>query len=937
MTNRTDKKILLIGWDAADWKIINPLMDAGKMPNLEQLVERGVMGNLSTLYPELSPMLWTSIATGKRPFNHGIHGFTEPDPDGQGVRPVTNLSRTTKALWNILSQNSMPCNVIGWWPSHPAEPINGVMVSNHYQRIAGKIDEPWPVMRGAVHPVRITDNLARLRVHPQQLDGGHIQPFVPDISGIDQEKDHRLETLAKIICETLSIRNAALAIMHHEPWRFTGVYFDGIDHFGHAFMRYNPPRQPWVDEKDFEIYSHVVESGYILHDIILGALLEEAGKDTTIIIVSDHGFHSDHLRPRHIPHEPAGPAAQHRPYGIFVMAGPGIKKDELIHGASLLDICPTVLTLLGLPVGEDMDGKPLVQAFENPPTVSAIPSWDAVTGTDGMHDPTKRIDPVEAQEAIQQLVALGYIEKPPENKQQAIDQCVRELNYNLARAYMDASRHGEAAALLEELLEKWPNEYRFGIHLVSCLQALDRTPEARRVLEDLLSRKQKNAGEALPKLKELREKLGDKTFEDMTEQEKEEIQKLQTAVSQNPYAMEYLMGRLLFGEGRLKESLEHLLNAARADTGQPGLYAQIGEVYLRQRRYFDANENFGKALELDPDHAPSHLGRCRSLLGLKSNFEAVDEALESIGLNYHSPVSHFLLAAALHRLGRFEEAIKALQVAVQQNPNFPAAYRRMAFIYRRGLKDPEKAAECRHLATEAVQRIRNRKQPAAADLQPHPGAGGAAPQKQGAEAEISAPVEAPVDRREIVTIVSGLPRSGTSMLMQMLAAGGLAPFSDGERTADEDNPKGYYEHEKVKALARDNAWLGEAKGSCIKIVSQLLKFLPAGLPYRIIFIDRNLDEVVRSQRVMIERQSGTGAKLTDERLKEAFRKQVEIAKIHMARSHMHVLYLNYDLCVGSPAEAARQVNAFLGGGLDEAAMAAAVDAGLKRQKAKPAA
>ena len=146
------------------------------------------MGNLSTLYPELSPMLWTSIATGKRPFKHGIHGFTEPDPDGQGVRPVTNLSRTTKALWNILSQNDIKCNVIGWWPSHPAEPINGVMVSNHYQRIAGKIDEPWPVMRGAVHPVRITDNLARLRVHPAPV---HVRPGVLRI-----ERDRPREVLA---------------------------------------------------------------------------------------------------------------------------------------------------------------------------------------------------------------------------------------------------------------------------------------------------------------------------------------------------------------------------------------------------------------------------------------------------------------------------------------------------------------------------------------------------------------------------------------------------------------------------------------------------------------------------------------------------------------------------------------------------------------------
>lgn len=933
MTKQSDRKILLIGWDAADWKMINPLLDAGKMPHLEGLVNRGVMGNLSTLYPELSPMLWTSIATGKRPFHHGIHGFTEPDPDGQGVRPVTNLSRTTKALWNILSQNDIKCNVIGWWPSHPAEPINGVMVSNHYQRAAGAIDKPWPVMKGAVHPARITNNLAQLRVHPQQLDFGHIEPFVPDISGIDQDKDHRLETLAKIISETLTIRNAACAVMHHEPWRFTGVYFDGIDHFGHAFMRYHPPREPWVDEKDFGIYSRVVESGYILHDIILGHLLEEAGSDATVIIVSDHGFHSDHLRQRHIPHEPAGPAAQHRPYGIFVMAGPGIQHDELVYGASLLDICPTVLALLDLPVGADMDGKPLVQAFETPPAVTAIPSWDAVAGPAGMHPPEKRIDPVEAQEAIAQLVALGYIEKPPENKQQAIDQCLRELNYNLARSYMDASRHGEAARLLEELLAAWPDQYRFGIHLVSCLQALDKKPEARRVLEDLLARKQKNAAEAREKLQELREQHGDKIFEDMTEKEKEELQNLQTAAAQNPVAMEYLMGRLLFGEGRLKEALEHLLRAAKADSGQPGLYAQIGEVYLRQRRYFDARENFGKALELDPDHAVSHLGLCRSLLGLKSNFEAVDEALAAIGLNYHSPISHFLLAVGLHRLGRLAEALRALQVAVAQNPNFPMAYRRMAFIYLRGLKDPEKAAECRRLATEAVERIRSSKQDPAAAPERHPGTGSDTAHEQAGPA---APVAVPVDSTESITIVSGLPRSGTSMLMQMLAAGGVAPFSDGTRTADEDNPKGYYEHEKVKALARDSAWVGDAKGFCLKVVSPLLKFLPREHAYRVIFMERSLDEVVRSQHVMIERQAGAGAKLTDGRLKAVFKKQNEAAKIHMVRNHMPVLYLGYDLCVGNPSEACRQINAFLGGGLDEAAMAAAVDASLKRQKAAPA-
>ena len=95
------RKVLLVGWDAADWKIITPLMDQGRMPNVQRLVERGVMGQIATLKPVLSPMLWTSIATGKRPFKHGIHGFSEPTPDGLGIRPVTNLSRTVRAVWNI--------------------------------------------------------------------------------------------------------------------------------------------------------------------------------------------------------------------------------------------------------------------------------------------------------------------------------------------------------------------------------------------------------------------------------------------------------------------------------------------------------------------------------------------------------------------------------------------------------------------------------------------------------------------------------------------------------------------------------------------------------------------------------------------------------------------------------------------------------------------
>src|SRR5665213_4313606 len=94
-------KVLLVGWDAADWKVIRPLMAAGRMPNITRLVNTGCTAPIATLQPSFSPMLWTSIATGKRPFNHGVHGFMEPRQDGRGVQRVTNLSRNCKALWNI--------------------------------------------------------------------------------------------------------------------------------------------------------------------------------------------------------------------------------------------------------------------------------------------------------------------------------------------------------------------------------------------------------------------------------------------------------------------------------------------------------------------------------------------------------------------------------------------------------------------------------------------------------------------------------------------------------------------------------------------------------------------------------------------------------------------------------------------------------------------
>jgi len=184
---------------------------------------------------------------------------------------------------------------------------------------------------------------------------------------------------------------------------------------------------------------------------------------------------------------------------------------------------------------------------------------------------------------------------------------------------------------------------------------------------------------------------------------------------------------------------------------------------------------------------------------------------------------------------------------------------------------------------------------------------------------------------ESVTIVSGLPRSGTSMMMQMLVAGGLTPWTDDVRATDEDNPKGYYEYEKVKSLARDNSWLEDAKGHVIKIVAPLLPSIPTG-SYRIVFMDRDMDEILRSQSKMLERSGKAGARLSTEQLSKVFQGHLQRTENFVQSAGYPLLHVAHRNCVEKPSDVARVVNEFFGGNLDEAAMAATVDASLYRQR-----
>lgn len=186
---------------------------------------------------------------------------------------------------------------------------------------------------------------------------------------------------------------------------------------------------------------------------------------------------------------------------------------------------------------------------------------------------------------------------------------------------------------------------------------------------------------------------------------------------------------------------------------------------------------------------------------------------------------------------------------------------------------------------------------------------------------------------DFVTIVSGLPRSGTSMMMQMIDQGGIPALKDEIRIADEDNPKGYYEFEPVKQTKKDASWLDGTQGMVVKMVYRLLYDLPGEYSYRVIFMRRKLEEVVASQNVMLERGGKDGGGLPDGKLLEVFRAEIDKSNRWLAEQpNFEVLYINYNEMIENPAPQVARANEFLGGSLDTKAMMASVDPRLYRQK-----
>jgi len=188
--------------------------------------------------------------------------------------------------------------------------------------------------------------------------------------------------------------------------------------------------------------------------------------------------------------------------------------------------------------------------------------------------------------------------------------------------------------------------------------------------------------------------------------------------------------------------------------------------------------------------------------------------------------------------------------------------------------------------------------------------------------------------RSFVTVVSGLPRSGTSMMMKMLDAGGIAPIIDNVRAADEDNPKGYYEFERVKALDKgDTAWVADAVGKSVKVISALLRHLPPDFEYRVVFMRRRLEESIESQKKMLVRRGEDPDKVSDEEVLALLHKHLDMVDQWLARQpNIRTLDVQYHEMIAQASVGVARLNAFLGGNLDASSMEKVVDESLYRNR-----
>jgi predicted AlkP superfamily phosphohydrolase/phosphomutase/Flp pilus assembly protein TadD len=480
----SERRLLVLALDGLDPDTVDLLVSEGRLPNFARLRREGASGRLLSEKPLLSPVVWTTIATGKPPSRHGIGHFVAVDPRTGEEMPVTSRLRRVKALWNVFSEAGRTVAVVGWWATWPPEPVQGAVVSDHtayhflFQEGFGGKEEG----RGITHPPELAAEIAPLLRRPGDLTARDLAPFV-DVSPGELDRpfdfDDDLQHFRWALATAESYRDIGLKLWREERPDLALVYLEGTDTtshlFGHLFRARGLAGELAGQQQR---YGQTVERMYAFADRVVGEFMAVMDDRTTLAVLSDHGFELGAL-----PDDPSKTRdlrrvtdRSHELEGILYLYGAGVKPGTRIEQPRILDVAPTLLALAGLAPARDMPGRVLTEALtlSEPGRIATYEKKEEERGegTAGGGD-------AGAQEAlVEHLRSLGYVggERSPRGDR------------NLAALHFREGRLAEAEALYRALVTESPDDASLRTSLAGVLGAQGRYGEAREQLEEGLAR-----------------------------------------------------------------------------------------------------------------------------------------------------------------------------------------------------------------------------------------------------------------------------------------------------------------------------------------------------------------------------------------------------------------------------------------------------------------
>jgi Type I phosphodiesterase / nucleotide pyrophosphatase len=416
-------RVLIAGFDGMDPDFLAYFLAQGKLPHFQRLVREGAYAPCQTFKPTKSVVLWTSVATGKRMEKHGIVDWQLLSEDGRKIL-ASGQSRKTEALWNIVTKGNKTVQVLNWWATWPAEHVNGEIVSNHFPRsLHEKLeDATYPAdLARELEALNLPDRAASedvlrangIPVYSRELALSAFRPSTQfrarfqTAAGVFNDDlitelslDHLFESRGQADLVATLFRTTD--VYTHFLWRFIDRRV--AEPVYHEVLEEGKPITARIARTMNEAYAAVLEPVYLYEDRRLGHLMDRVGPDTTLIVLSDHGFQ---FRSYGFNHYDDGRGGVKAPSGVLFLWGPPIRPGSRPELPTLFDVAPTALYLLGLPVGRDMDGRVLTEVLR-PELLSARPTAFVATYDDGSRTGGVRESPVDDQ-VLRELRALGYI------------------------------------------------------------------------------------------------------------------------------------------------------------------------------------------------------------------------------------------------------------------------------------------------------------------------------------------------------------------------------------------------------------------------------------------------------------------------------------------------------------------------------------------------